>query len=72
MNPMCKDCKFFLPVKNEQFKDWGDCHRYPPQFSVSSSVTGSNGDYSTEISSESSFPSTHESYWCGEWQAPAV
>jgi len=50
----CLNCRFWI-TKNES-TNWGECHRYPPQF------------WSEGESSGASFVGMNGGDWCGEHQ----
>ncbi len=49
----CHKCQFW---QGDIEINWGECHRYPPQF------------WSEFESSGSAFPSTKPNDWCGEFR----
>lgn len=53
-NESCRNCKFW---RGDNKSDWGECHRYPPQF-------WSEGD-----TSGASFVGIRGSDWCGEFKS---
>ena len=50
----CRNCRFW--ASNES-KNWGECHRYPPQF------------WSEGESSGAAHVGTNATEWCGEFQS---
>ncbi len=58
----CKDCKFWKATEDSSF---GRCLRFPPTWKI----TGESYEGKlVSVSSETEFPYTGESEWCGEFK----
>ncbi len=57
----CGRCKYRWPDKREEYKDHGECRRFPPQVALTASPDGSS-NY------EQHWPWMHPDGWCGEFK----